>query len=199
MSMRRLVVLLAACAVAWTAGCSGSKGTAPKVSYRGDSGPNKVPDEGPWKEAQIALPPYPRDQELIRFEPTGQTTNRFYVDGSSLTVDPDKVVRFALVIRSPGEASTATYAGVNCKTGEWKEYAYGRDGKAWEAVKEPEWRPIHDQRINNYQHTLASEFLCTDRRLPQRAQRQREAHRAQLEEPAASRPPRAFTLQLRFR
>jgi hypothetical protein len=161
MSMQLLVILLAACALAWTAGCGSSRGDAPKVTYRGDSGPNKVPDEGPWKESQIALPPYPRDQDLIRFELTGQTTNRFYIDGPSLTVDPDKVVRFALVIKSLDQASTATYAGVNCTTGEWKEYAYGRDGQRWEAIKEPEWRAIHDQRINNYQHTLATEFLCT--------------------------------------
>ena len=161
MSMRGLAILLGAGVLACAAGCSGSRGEAPKVSYRGDSGPNKVPYEGPWKEAQIMLPPYPRDQDLIRFEPTGQTTNRFYVDGSSVTVDPDKVVRFALVIRSLDQASTATYVGVNCKTGEWKEYAYGLNGKEWELAKEPEWQPIHDQRINNYKHTLAAEFLCT--------------------------------------
>ena len=137
------------------------RGEAPKVKYRGDSGPNKVPDEGPWKEAEVALPPYPRDQDLIRFELTGQTTNRFYVDGSSLTVEPDKVIRFALVIRPVGETSTASYAGVNCKTGEWKDYAYGRDGQRWEPVKDPQWRRIENQRINNYQYTLAVHYFCT--------------------------------------
>lgn len=164
MSMRGLIALLAACVLVWTAGCSGSgsRGAAPKVTYRGDSGPNKVPDEGgPWKEAEVALPPYPRNQNLIRFEPTGQTTNRFYVDGSSLTVDPDKVIRFVLVIRSADDANNASYAGMNCKTGEWKEYAYGYDGKRWEAARDPQWRRIQNQRINNYQHTLAVEFFCT--------------------------------------
>lgn len=160
--MRWLAILIAGLVLIAAAGCGGgSRGEAPKVTYRGDSGPNKVPEEAPWKESEIALPPYPRDQDLIRFEPTGQTTNRFYVDGSSLTVDPDKVIRFALVIRSAGDTSTASYAGVNCKTGEWKEYAYGRDGQRWEPAKDPQWRPIHDQRINNYQHTLAVQFFCT--------------------------------------
>jgi hypothetical protein len=159
--MRRLLFIITSCALAAAAGCS-TRGEAPKVTYRGDSGPNPVKDEGPWKEAEVTLPAYPRDQDLIRFEPTGQTTNRFYVDGSTLTVDPDKVVRFAVVIRSPGEAGTASYAAVNCKTREWKEYAYGRaEDKRWDPARDPQWRPIHDQRINNYQHTLLTEFLCT--------------------------------------
>jgi CNP1-like family len=160
--MRWLVIVFAACALAGAAGCSGNRGEAPKVKYRGDSGPNRgAPDEELWKEGEAVLPAYPRDQDLIRFEPTGQTTNRFYVDGPSLSVDPDKVIRFALVIRTAGGASTATYSGVNCKTGEWKDYAYGRDEKRWEPAKDPQWRGIRDQRINNYQYTLAVEFFCT--------------------------------------
>jgi len=158
--MRWLAILLAACVLVATDGCGGNKGEPPKVVYRGDSGPNRVPDEGPWKEGEAKLPPYPRDQDLIRFETTGQTTNRFYVDGPSLTVDPDKVIRFSLAIRSADGAETVSYSGVNCKTGEWKDYAYGRDGN-WEPVKDPQWRRMQDRRINNYQYTLAVEFFCT--------------------------------------
>ena len=159
--MRWLVVLVAAVMLVDLAGCGSTRGEPPKVTYRGDSGPNRVPDEAPWKEAEVPLPPYPRDQDLIRFEPTGQTTNRFYVDGSSLTVGTDKVIRFALVIRSPEGAKTVTYSGVNCRPGEWKDYAFGRDGQRWEPDTDPQWHPIEDKRINNYQHTLAAQYFCT--------------------------------------
>ena len=160
--MRWLATLVAAFVLIGAAGCGGSsRGEAPKAYRRGDSGPNPVPEEGPWKEAEVALPPYPRDQDLIRFEATGQTTNRFYVGGPSLSVDPDKVIRFALAIRSAEGADTLSYSGVNCKTGEWKDYAYGRNG-SWDLVKDPQWRPIQDQRINNYQYTLGVQFLCTN-------------------------------------
>ncbi len=159
--MRWLAITLAASVLAAIGGCGGTRGEPPKVIYRGDSGPNKVEDEGPWKEAAITLPPYPRDRDLIRFEPTGQTTNRFYVDGSSLTVDPDKVIRFSMVIRSPEGASTETYSGVNCRPGEWKDYAVGRDGERWELNRDPQWRKIEDKGINNYQYTLAAQNLCT--------------------------------------
>ncbi len=154
-SMRWLIVVAAAWVLVWTAGCSGvgGGGEAPKVKYRGDSGPNKVPDEGPWKEAEVALPPYPRDQDLIRFELTGQTTNRFYVDGSSLSVEPDKVIRFALVIRPSGETSTVSYAGVQLQ--DWRveglrlrarRPALGpRQGSAMAPYREPAHQqlPVH--------------------------------------------------------
>jgi hypothetical protein len=159
--MRWLGIAIAASMLAATAGCGGTRGEPPKVTYRGDSGPNKVEDEGPWKEAEITLPPYPRDRDLIRFVPTGQTTNRFYVDGSSLTVGTDKVIRFTVVIRSPEGASTVTYSGVNCRPGEWKDYAFGREGERWERDSDPQWRKIEDKRINNYQYTLAAQNLCT--------------------------------------
>lgn len=159
--MRWLAILIPVFLVAATAGCSGgTRGEPPKVIYRGDSEPNRVQDEGQWKEAEITLPPYPRDRDLIRFEPTGQTTNRFYVDGSSLTVDADKVIRFAVVIRSPEGANTVTYSGVNCRPGEWKDYAHGRSDR-WELDQNAQWRPIEDKRINNYQHTLAAQYFCT--------------------------------------
>jgi hypothetical protein len=70
-----------------------------------------VPEEKPFVEAEIAPPPYPSDSTLIEFTPTGQTSNRFYIDGSSLTVDPDKIVRFVLLIRTPGAVERESPAG----------------------------------------------------------------------------------------
>jgi hypothetical protein len=161
--MRWLTIVIAAVVLVGAVGCSGSRGSsgeAPKVTYRGDSGPNKVPDEAPWKEAEITLPPYPRDADLIRFEPTADH-QPLLVDGPSLTVDMDKVIRFTVVIRSLEGATTVTYSGVNCRPGEWKDYAFGREGQRWERDSNPQWRKIEDKGINNYQYTLAAQNLCT--------------------------------------
>ena len=159
MTVRKLVGLAAACALLCAAACSTS-GEAPKAYRRGDSGPNPVPEKGPWKESDVSPPPYPRDADLIPFEPTGQTSNRFYIDGSSLAIGPDRVIRFSLVIQSPEGARTVSYSAVRCEAAEWKDYAYGREGRRWELNPDPRWRKITEQRINNYQHTLAAEFFC---------------------------------------
>jgi hypothetical protein len=157
--VRTLAIVAAACALLGMAAC-GSTGEAPKAYRRGDSGPNPFPDQGPWKEANLSLPPYPRDRDLIEFEPTGQSINRFYVDGSALTVGPDRVIRFPLVIRSAEGAQTVSYSGVRCDLGQWKDYAFGREGRRWDLNPDSRWRQIKDRRINNYQYTLASEFFC---------------------------------------
>lgn len=148
-----------ACLVTLVGGCSGSRGEAPKAYRRGESGPNPVPEEGPWKEAEVALPPFPQDSDLIEFQPTGLTRFKFFIDGSSLSVGPDAVIRFSLVIRSPEGARTVSYSGVRCKSREWKDFAYGR-GTRWEPNSDPAWRPIIELNSNNYQYTLASDYFC---------------------------------------
>jgi len=87
-------------------GC-GSKGAAPEARTRGDNPITGAPDEGTWKEEDLKLPPYPQDKNLLSFTLTGApTANRFYVDGTSLSIGSDKVIRFVLVIRTLGNATT---------------------------------------------------------------------------------------------
>ena len=141
-------------------GCSGTRGEAPTVQQRGETAdPGNFPEQTPWKELKVTPPAYPRERDLIEFELTGQTANRFYIDGTSLTVESDKVVRFVLVIRSAGGASTISFSGVHCDTGQWKDYAFGRSG-SWEINSNAQWRRIRAQSVNNYQDTLRSEFFC---------------------------------------
>jgi len=144
------------------AGCGGTRGEAPKNQRRGETSPPVNPkEEVPWQDAELTLPPYPRERDLIEFELNGQTSNRFYIDGSSLSVVNDKAVRFVLVIRSADAAVTTSYSGVRCDTREWKDYAFGNNG-AWELNPSGQWRPIRARGINDYQDTLQSDFFCTE-------------------------------------
>jgi CNP1-like family protein len=118
-----------------------------------------VPEEEEFREANIAPPAFPQDSRLVEFTVTGRSSNRFFVDPATLTVGPDKIIRFAVVVRSASGAKTVSFSGVHCKTREWKDYAYGYDG-SWRKVENPQWRPIHEKGINNYQETLFSEFFC---------------------------------------
>jgi hypothetical protein len=119
-----------------------------------------VPEEKPFVEADIAPPPYPADSTLIEFALSGQTSNRFYIDGSSLTVDQDKVVRFILVIRTPGDVNNVRFSGLRCSTREWKDYAIARADHTWVLDKDPSWQWIQNTNFNNYQRTLYHDFFC---------------------------------------
>jgi len=111
-------------------------------------------------ELAVPPPPYPVEANLIQFTLYNVTRNRYYVDGSSLTVGADKVIRFVLVIRSPSNASNVSFAGVRCKTREWKDYAYARNDRTWVEYKQAQWRFIQELGYNNFQYTLFDEFFC---------------------------------------
>jgi len=119
-----------------------------------------VPEEKPFVEENVPPPPYPKDANLTEFHLRGQTSNRFFIDTSSLTVGSDSIVRFALIIRTPEGTETSTFSGLRCSEREWKDYAYGRSDRTWSLDPAPQWRPVHELKFNNYKETLFKDYLC---------------------------------------
>ena len=120
-----------------------------------------VPEEQPFVEENIPPPPFPAESKLIEFKLRGVTSNRFFIDGSSLTLGKDKVVRFILVIRTPEGVSNVTFSGLRCSDHDWKDYAYARADHTWSVDKDATWRRIQQLSFNNYKGTLYEEFFCT--------------------------------------
>src|SRR5690242_13638733 len=87
--------------------------------------------ERPWVELQTELPPYPEQENLLQFDAGPASSNTHYVDGASITVGEDGVVRYTLVIKSPTGAMNVSYEGIRCQTEEKRTYAYGRNDKTW--------------------------------------------------------------------
>jgi hypothetical protein len=140
--------------------CLGAIGPADAVRRRDQEPLQGAPEDEPFREAEIAPPPYPTEADLIEFTITGRTRNRFYVDGPSLSVGPDKVVRFVLVVRTPSKANNVSFSAVRCETREWKDYAFARADKTWTRDERAQWRAILSRGLNNHQHTLFDEFFC---------------------------------------
>ncbi|HTS55420.1 MAG TPA: CNP1-like family protein [Burkholderiales bacterium] len=135
-----------------------TRGTPPRGKQEGPL--PGVPEEQPWVEANVPPPPYPKESDLVEFHLRGQTSNRFFIDTSSLTVGPDRVVRFALVIRVPEGTENATFSGLRCSDRDWKDYAYGRSDHTWSIEQAPEWRRIQDLKFNDYKGTLYHDYMC---------------------------------------
>lgn len=119
-----------------------------------------APEKGPFKELDVAPPAFPIDKNLIEFTATGRNANRYFVDGSSLTIGGDEVIRFALEVRTPSGVRNITYSGVRCETKEWKDYAFANPDKTWRRDEDAVWRGIERKNVNNYQESLFKEFLC---------------------------------------
>lgn len=152
-------VLVTACGITPTGGSEpgsqGAGGAAP-------TGPVQRREEGPQTELEVAPPAFPKRKDLIEFKPRGITNNRFFIDGSTLTVDTDRIVRFALVIRSSEGVDNVRYSGLKCRGREWKDYAYGRADGTWGLNETAQWRTIQQLDFNNYQQTLSEDYLCTE-------------------------------------
>ena len=145
-------ILLACCVLLSAAATAQSR---PEKEDEGD-------DTKTWAEIEIKLPPYPRPESLLEFQPSAASSNRFFVDASSISVDSDGVVRYALVIRSPSGAENVSYEGIRCETVEQRYYAFGRRDGTWAAVRAGTWRRIEYKEVNRQHGVLYSSYFCPD-------------------------------------
>lgn len=162
----RIAEAFAAIALATSlAACSGVKpGPAAPPKARGTQF-NAVPyDSRPkeWKEDATTLPAYPQAANLQPFSIEGRSDNQFFVDASSISVDPDGVVRYTAVVRSPSGVENVSYEGIRCEKRQWKLYAIGQPGAEWAAARTTDWRQIERRNINAYQFALYDYYFCRD-------------------------------------
>lgn len=128
------------------------------------------PLQSDWERAHLSelarediVPPprYPREADLIPFEVPGASGFRFYVDGATLSVRGDHIVRYVLVGRSPGGADNVTFEGMRCATGEFRIYAVGHGDGRWSG--EPgRWRQVPDSLLDPARHALERDYFCAD-------------------------------------
>src|SRR5262245_25143704 len=71
-------------------------------------------EKSKWKEIAVAFPPYPRNENLVQFDVGDGSPHRFYIDAPSLAVGADGVVRYTLVTRAAGGATSVTFEGIRC-------------------------------------------------------------------------------------
>ena len=113
-----------------------------------------------WKEIEIQLPAAPRAENLIPFYVSAATTNQFLIDGSSLSVDVDGVVRYVMVVVSPEGARSVTYEGMRCEAKERRIYASGHADGTWAKSRRNEWVRIQDATANRQHAALFLEYFC---------------------------------------
>lgn len=119
-------------------------------------------NEKPWEEIVRLLPVAPKPEMLLPFFVSAATDNRFFVDGASISIGADDVVRYALLIKSPSGSANLTFEGMRCKSRERKLYAIGRTDGSWAKARNPRWEPIRYESLNRHHHVLFEDFFCPD-------------------------------------
>ncbi|HRP76247.1 MAG TPA: CNP1-like family protein [Rhodocyclaceae bacterium] len=119
-----------------------------------------------WHEEEFLMPPPPSERALREFEVSRASSNRFLVDESSLTVGEDGVVRYVLVVRTPGGAQNVSFEGVRCATAEHRIYAFGRPDGEWVSSRREDWERIGGGSFNRPSAVLARDYFCDGRSPP---------------------------------
>ena len=130
----------------------------PQITFSQQVPDNDV-EETPWKEIEAKLPLSPEDENLIPFKVGPATDMRFTIDGKSISVDSDDVIRYTLVTISPSGAKTISYEGMRCSTMERRTYAFGRADKTWSKPRSSKWVSIRGGADSMYV-TLARDYFC---------------------------------------
>lgn len=113
-----------------------------------------------WRELEVQLPAAPKQDTLLPFYVSAATENLFFIDGATLSVGSDGVVRYVLVVLSPQGARNVTYEGMRCETRESRVYASGRRDGSWSKARKNEWVSIQEQYANRQHAALYLEYFC---------------------------------------
>ncbi len=82
---------------------------------------------------------------------------RYFVDPATVSVGADRIVRYAVVGRSPSGAENVRFEGIRCP-GEYRIYALGRPDGSW-GGQPTEWREVPtDARAA--ENALARRYFC---------------------------------------
>jgi hypothetical protein len=125
------------------------------------------------------VPPPPFDKaRLVELElgPEALTTDfRYFVDPATVSVGPDRIVRYVVVARSPSGVENVAFEGIRCP-GEYRIFALGRPDGQW-GGQATAWRPVpKDARLA--ENALSRRYFCPARRAIASSQEGVEALRA---------------------
>ncbi len=112
------------------------------------------------KEIEIKLPAYPRDEDLVEFEVSAASADRFFLDEKALSIGADGIVRYTLVIKTGRGATNVSYEGMFCALQQTRMYATGGGNGTWMNARDSQWRPIRPPSVLDPRHVLRRDYLC---------------------------------------
>lgn len=117
-------------------------------------------EETAWQEDAVVFPEMPPAERMKALYVSPTATNRFFVDPVSLTVGGDGVIRYVMLVETPGGARNMTYEGLRCSTREKRIYATGRRDGSWSTSRNDAWEKIRDIPPNRQHAALYTEYFC---------------------------------------
>lgn len=117
-------------------------------------------DEKPWAEIEVQLPAFPEKENLMPFKVGSVADKQYFIDGKSLSVGSDDVIRYSLVVVSSAGAQSISFEGMRCVTGERRVYAFGHSDSTWSKARSNKWIKLQGGS-NNHHVALFADYFCT--------------------------------------
>lgn len=117
-------------------------------------------DAVPWVEGGYEVPAYPKQGSLISFPVGIRTDVTFSIDGQTLSVGQDGVIRYVLVAVSAQGARNVSFEGMRCETGERRLYATGRPDGSWSMARSDQWVKIRGSRSSHHVELFVNYFCA---------------------------------------
>lgn len=114
----------------------------------------------PWQEIEVPFPPPPLPGNRLPLYVSAATANKFYIDGASLSVGADGVIRYVMIVEAPGGGRNVTFEGMRCEARGRRIYASGRLDGTWSKARKSEWVRIQDAYANRQHAALFLEYFC---------------------------------------
>ena len=165
----RVALLLAACIAAPM--CSAQSGPTTRPIERMQEQAPELPEE-PAGEIPIELPPFPRADNMVELDRNRfQGGVRVFLDSEALSQPAPDVVRYTILLVSPGGTGNLFYESINCDRDEWRTLAFGTRDGGFEAIRQPRWRTLDAGASTGHRRALARYYVCSlSRRLADRAE-----------------------------
>lgn len=113
-----------------------------------------------WQEIDVQFPSPPASDALIPLYVSAATANHFYIDGPSLSLGADQVIRYVLVVETPSGVRNVTFEGMRCESKSRRIYASGRPDGTWSKARHSDWVRISDAYANRQHAVLFLEYFC---------------------------------------
>ena len=123
----------------------------------------QTPADPAWKESATPPPPAFDAKRLIPIEMPKYAALKFGVDPATLSITPDGVVRYVVVVISPAGTINAMYEGIRCATREVKTLARSTSSGNWSVVADPQWQGWADNLTSKHALAIAGQGLCEGR------------------------------------
>jgi hypothetical protein len=118
------------------------------------------PPGSEWKEQDLVIPPYPREDGLVKIDiDRHDFPYTLFVDSNSVSVGRDDIIRYTAILRSKSGVDNISFEGLMCIRHQYKRYAYASGGQFY-PVPNAQWRFLKKQRQDLYRNILADDYFC---------------------------------------